>query len=186
MPSPRCFGRRPRSRVETNVHGPANPAQFGGIRQRCHGAARNNQQLGDFLPASHFDVRGLKNRYWRPGVGTPLTAHAHVIEDEPQVEGLFIPNIRVAVTAILDFEDIGAQLRSGKAEATLKLYADTDTVDISGVTLPLESEPSVALAQTVVELDPWQNEISSFVGKVLSRRQGAHRTYLSDTNSRHL
>jgi pimeloyl-ACP methyl ester carboxylesterase len=131
----------------------------------------NNRQLGDFLPASHFDVRGLKNRYWHPGVGTPLTAHAHVIEGEPQVEGLFIPNIRVAVTAILDFEDIGAQLRSGKAEATLKLYADTDTVDISGVTLPLESEPSVALAQTVVELDPWQNEISSFVGKVLSRPQ---------------
>ena len=135
----------------------------------------NGRLLSDFLPASHYDVRGLKNRYWRPGVGAPLTARAQVAADRPDIEGLVISESRVAMTAILRFDDVRPQLESGEVAATLELYPnnEAETVTIAGHELPLEAEPSVALAKTLVEQNPWQNEISAFVGKVVSRPQQA-------------
>ena len=132
-------------------------------------------QLGDFLPAAYFEVRGLRNRYRRSGVGAPLVASlvAPVPGQGAETERAHIPpRLKVPLTALLRIEDARAKLTSGTLRARLELFSEDETVevDVDGRRVPLEFETSSALAYTLEGPPIWATEIREFLyGGVLPR-----------------
>jgi pimeloyl-ACP methyl ester carboxylesterase len=74
------------------------------------------------------------------------------------------PRVKVPVTALLNFQDARGQLASGRVSATLALYTSTDgdSVPIAGRAVPIEVEPSAALAYTLSNPAIWAVELRGF------------------------
>ncbi len=141
----------------------------------------SNSQLVDFIPATEIGVTGLRNRYRHWGIGAALAARAEYREDvndddvddvdHVEMETDYVPrNSRISVTALLRLDDASKQLVTDSITATLELHTPTDpeTVEINGYRIPLEAEPTAALAVTLAETQPWRREIRRFMGAVLS------------------
>jgi pimeloyl-ACP methyl ester carboxylesterase len=116
-------------------------------------------------------VHGLRNRYRRAGIGAPLAAVTERID--PKVDDFIPPKIRVPTTAVLHVPRARQQLASSMIQADLVLYAasDTETVAINGFDVPLEVEPSAALASALAESRFWDSELSAFLGRLLNVKQ---------------
>jgi triacylglycerol esterase/lipase EstA (alpha/beta hydrolase family) len=109
-------------------------------------------ELVDFVQAAELDVRGLRNRYRWPGIGTPLAANIKPIEGASIPAYTKIPpRLKVPVTAFLRFESVDEDLKTGKIRGNLELYTtgEATTVNIDGRTVPIEYELSSALAYTL-------------------------------------
>jgi triacylglycerol esterase/lipase EstA (alpha/beta hydrolase family) len=132
-------------------------------------------RLTDFLPASRFEVTGLRNNYRRPGIGTPLIPRAEPPSEEAAEKSFMVPNVRIPVTALLIPDDVHQTLGDERMTARLELYLVDESPEImlEGKTVPLEARPTVALAQTLVDLNPYQYEIAGLMGKVLGHRKTA-------------
>ena len=94
-------------------------------------------RLGDFLPAAYLEVRGLRNRYRRSGVGAPLVASlaAPVSGRSAEQQRAHIPpRLKVPVTAFLRIEAARERLTSGALQARLELFAEDETrqVEVDG------------------------------------------------------
>jgi pimeloyl-ACP methyl ester carboxylesterase len=132
-------------------------------------------QLGDFLPAAYLEVRGLRNRYRRPGIGAPLVASLAALASGAGAEQLrahIPPRLKVPVTAFLRIENARAALASGSLHARLELFSEDEarTVEVEGQSVPLEFETSSALAYSLEGPPIWWSEISDFLyGGVLPR-----------------
>ena len=85
-----------------------------------------------------------------------------------QVRDIIAPRIKVAATALLRIDDARKQLEGARMQATLDLYpeSETETVVIAGRTVPLELEPSAALAWALQEAPVWERELKGFFGSV--------------------
>jgi pimeloyl-ACP methyl ester carboxylesterase len=136
-------------------------------------------RLGDFLPAAYLEVRGLRNRYRRSGVGAPLVASlaAPVSGRSAEQQRAHIPpRLKVPVTAFLRIEAARERLTSGALQARLELFAEDETrqVEVDGRTVPLEFETSSALAYSLDGPPVWWSEIQGFLyGGVLPRLTAA-------------
>jgi pimeloyl-ACP methyl ester carboxylesterase len=136
-------------------------------------------RLGDFLPAAYLQVRGLRNRYRRPGVGAPLVASLVEPVDAQGAERLraHIPKrLKVPITGFLRVEDARAQLASGFLNARLELFAENEalSVEVEGREVPLEFETSSALAYSLEGPPVWATEIRDFLyGGVVPRLTAA-------------
>ena len=122
------------------------------------------RQLTAFVPIADLEIRGLRNRYRLHGVGAPLAAGTLVpatAQSGFQV-GL---RVKVPVTALLRIQNAREGLSSGALSAKLELYTpDGDgTVEIGGRTVPLESEPSAALAYSLSDPNAWNTGIRGFL-----------------------
>jgi pimeloyl-ACP methyl ester carboxylesterase len=132
-------------------------------------------QLGDFLPAAYLEVRGLRNRYRRPGIGAPLVASltaAVAGEGAEQLRAHIPPRLKVPVTAFLRIENARAELSSGSLHARLELFSEDEArkVEVDGQSVPLEFETSSALAYTLEGPPIWWSEIRDFLdGGVVPR-----------------
>jgi pimeloyl-ACP methyl ester carboxylesterase len=132
-------------------------------------------RLGDFLPAAYFQVRGLRNRYRRPGVGAPLVASLVEPVEAQGAERLraHIPKrLKVPITGFLRIEDARAKLASGFLSAKLELFAENEAlaVEVEGREVPLEFETSSALAYSLEGPPVWATEIRDFLyGGVVPR-----------------
>jgi pimeloyl-ACP methyl ester carboxylesterase len=124
----------------------------------------------EFAPAAAFKVRGLRNRYRRPGLGAPLAAAASPLE---AVEGFQVAaRQRAPVTAVLRIDDAERALADGQVTAILELYAPTDPeqITIAGRAVPLEVEPTASLAYGLNDAPIWKTEFSGFLfGDLLQR-----------------
>jgi hypothetical protein len=81
-------------------------------------------RLTEFAPAAELEVRGLRNRYRRPGLGAPLAAAASHLKP---IEGFQVAaRQRAPVTAVLRIEDARRGLADGQLHGTLELYTPTD------------------------------------------------------------
>jgi pimeloyl-ACP methyl ester carboxylesterase len=120
------------------------------------------RKFSRFASLADLEVRGLNNRYRMAGLGAPLAAHVAATEDDDT--DLVFSAVRAPVTAVLRFEEPGANLTQGRFTASLSAiaYSATDSTEIAGETIPLESEPSAALALQLTEAPPWQREIKGF------------------------
>ena len=129
-------------------------------------------ELYDFLPVAEIEIRGLRNRYRRPGIGAPLAAKTRPL---PGVEPVIpIPPImRVPVTAVMRIDAPLDALRTGEFHGRLDLYAslDTETIEIDGRAIPLEAEPSAALAASLAESQFWKLELQVFLGNAIGVRR---------------
>jgi pimeloyl-ACP methyl ester carboxylesterase len=130
-----------------------------------------DRRLTEFVSVADVEVKGLRNRYRRPGVGAPFAASTVAGATRP---GLDIPlRLKVPVTAFLRIDDPWAQLKTTRLRATLELYKtfDADAVQVGGRPVPLEAEPTAALAAMLSGSAAWDFELGGFLfGDLLRQR----------------
>jgi pimeloyl-ACP methyl ester carboxylesterase len=120
-------------------------------------------RFAEFAPAAELQVRGLRNRYRRPGVGAPLAAATSAIDP---MEGFQVAaRQRVPVTALLWITDARRALAQRQIHASLQLYTPTDPeqITIAGRTVPLEGEPTASLAFGLSNPEIWATELRGFL-----------------------
>jgi hypothetical protein len=130
-----------------------------------------DRRLTDFVSVADVDVKGLRNRYRRPGLGAPFAASTVAGAAR---SGLEVPaSVKLPVTAFLRREDPWAQLRTRRLQARLELYRtfETETVQVGDRRVPLEAEPTAALAAELSVSDVWDLELGGFLaGDVFRQR----------------
>ncbi len=121
-------------------------------------------QLVRLVPVAELQVEGLPTYYRWTGIGAPLAAGVQPLEGSKDVD-LLARRVRVPVTLLLRMRDLPAQLRAGRVQATLEVYPGYGerTVSIAGRDVPLEAEPTAALALTLAEVSIWNTEITGFL-----------------------
>ena len=120
-------------------------------------------QFTELAPAAEYQVRGLRNRYRRPGLGAPLAAATSPLEE---IEGFQVAaHQRAPVTAILRLEDARRALADGQLHGVLELHTPTDPeqITIAGRAVPLEVEPTASLAYGLDDAPIWKTELSGFL-----------------------
>jgi pimeloyl-ACP methyl ester carboxylesterase len=120
-----------------------------------------------FISVGEFEVRGLRNRYRQAGIGAPLAAELEPVESGPAAEAArkrIPPRMKVPVTAFVRFAEPRQGVLEGRLRGRLELYpADTaSTVRVGGLDLPLELEPTAALAYQLEGAPVWDFEIAGF------------------------
>jgi pimeloyl-ACP methyl ester carboxylesterase len=127
--------------------------------------------LEHFTPTVNLAVRGLRNRYRRPGIGAPLAASLAGTTVAPTVTGAnrIPPRLKVPVTAFLRLDNPRHSPDTGILRGQLELYApdQVETVTVNGQERPLEFDSSAALAYTLEGSQAYAFEISGFLGDVL-------------------
>jgi pimeloyl-ACP methyl ester carboxylesterase len=149
------------------------PLPFGEIEIRFDPAQLTwlDRRLTEFVAVADLDVKGLRNRYRHPGVGAPFAASTVVGAARTGLE--IPPKVKVPVTAFLRIDAPWQQLTAHRLRATLELYvnADTDTVQVGDRQVPLEAEPTAALAYMLGGSEAWDWELGGFlVGDLLRGR----------------
>lgn len=125
-----------------------------------------DRKLTDFQPIAPLEVRGLRNRYRFPGIGAPMAASLARRDDEiDQKGGHLADGLRVPITLLCRFDNPVSSLRSGELTAHIEGHSglDTLTTEIEGKQIPLESEPSAALALTLEGSAIWDLELAGYL-----------------------
>jgi len=132
-----------------------------------------DRELYRFIPVAELEVQGFKMRYRRPGLGAPLAASTRLIDSSRPGRDLVAPRLQVAVTALLRIPKARLALAQGEALAgTLELHLawDKDSVSIAGEQVPLENEPTAALALTFAGVPIMELELLGFLGRLAGRQ----------------
>jgi hypothetical protein len=122
-----------------------------------------------FIPVGEFKVRGLRNRYRQAGVGAPLAAELTPVGEGPKAEMArrrIPPRIKVPVSAFVRLENPHEGIESGAVRGRIELYPvdGPSTVTISGRDVPLEQQPTAALAYMLEGSAVWETEYGGFLG----------------------
>ena len=120
-----------------------------------------------FIPVGEFVVRGLRNRYRNAGVGAALAAEVEPLGSDSVDEALrkrIPPGIKVPVTAFIRLADPLDAVVAGKINGRIELYAadQTTTVRVGERDVPLELEPTAALAYMLEGAPVWDFELAGF------------------------
>ncbi|MEE9608198.1 MAG: alpha/beta fold hydrolase [Myxococcota bacterium] len=129
-----------------------------------------NHRLEHFVPVAELEVRGLRSRYRVPGIGAPLAAKVGPRDDarvEQVYERWLPPRQRIPCTAFVRFEDVRRSIARGRVLGSVKLYvAGVDrAVKVDGREIPLEFEPTAAMAYSLTRSRIWDMELSGFRGQ---------------------
>lgn len=131
------------------------------------GLSWGGYRLDHFIPTTTLDVRGLRNRYLSPGLGTPLAAGLSAEQASEKAAGSkrIGPRTKVPVTALLRFDRARASLASGRILGQIEVYAadQTSTVTVEGQEQPLESDPTATLAYQLEGSPLYDLEITGFL-----------------------
>jgi hypothetical protein len=125
-----------------------------------------SHELQHFTPVAELKVEGLAMRYRGPGIGAALAASTRPIAG---ASDMVAPKLQVPLTALLRIPHARCALVEGRAiEATLELHLawDEDTVSIAGERVPLESEPTAALALTFTGVPIMELELFGYLGRL--------------------
>jgi hypothetical protein len=128
-----------------------------------------DRALVRFTPIAELEVHGLAMRYRWPGLGTSLAASTRPLEAAPPGRDMVAPRLQVPVTALLRIPAARRALVQGEPLAgTLELHLawDAESVAIAGERVPLENEPSAALALTVTDVPVMEIEMFGFLGRL--------------------
>lgn len=118
--------------------------------------------LTNLVPAAELHIEGLQNRYRESGIGAPLAA---ALIPPGETRGFQVARVlKVPVTALLRLDITPAALASGQFHGKLSLYSGEErrVVDIGGQPVPLENEPSAALAFALSNPAIWRTELAGF------------------------
>ncbi len=144
---------------------------FGQIEVAFNPAAlrAGDRELYRFIPSEELKVHGLAMRYRWPGLGAPLAASNRPIDASRPGGDLLAPRLQVPVTALLRIPQARQALVQGRAlTATLELYLawDEEAVSIAGERVPLEYDPTAALALTFTGVPIMELEFLGFLGRL--------------------
>ena len=120
-----------------------------------------------FIPVGEFVVRGLRNRYREAGVGAALAAEVEPVGSDSAAEPdrkRIPPRIKVPVTAFVRFVEPLRTVLEGKIQGRIELYAadQATTVRVAERDVPLELEPTAALALQLEGAPVWDFEFAGF------------------------
>ena len=128
-----------------------------------------NRELYRFIPIGELEVYGLAMRYRWPGLGAPLAASSRLIDASKPGRDLVAPRMQVPLTALLRISEARRALVQGDRLAgrlELHLAWDAESVTIAGEHVPLESEPSAAIALTFTGVPVMEIEMFGFLGRL--------------------
>jgi hypothetical protein len=128
-----------------------------------------DRELVRFTPIAELEVHGLAMRYRWPGLGAPLAAATRPLESAPPGRDMVAPRLQVPVTALLRIADARRALVQGAPLAgTLELHLawDKESIAIAGEQVPLENEPTAALALTFTGLPVLELEMFGLLGRL--------------------
>jgi len=134
-----------------------------------------SRELEHFVPAAELEVHGLAIRYRIPGVGAPLAASIKPSDDARAAGDLVAPRLRVPLTALLRIEHPRrALLLQEPLVAALELHLtwEADSVTVAGEPVPLEREPTAALALAFTDVPVMDIEIFGFLGRLSALFEG--------------
>ena len=119
-----------------------------------------------FIAVGEFEVRGLLNRYRQAGIGAPLAAEVEPTEAGPAeaARKRIPPRIKVPVTAFIRIAEPRRGVFEGKLNAQVELYAAdvASAVSLAGRDVPLELEPTAAIALQLEGAPVWDFELAGF------------------------
>ena len=133
-----------------------------------------DRELYQFTPIAELEVHGLAMRYRWPGLGAPLAAATRPLEAAPPGRDMVAPRLQVPVTALLRIPAARRALVQGAPLAgTLELHLawDAEAVAIAGEQVPLEIEPTAALAQTLTGVPVLELETFGLLGRLTGLMQ---------------
>src|SRR5271155_493739 len=120
-------------------------------------------RLTKFVSLADLEVRGLRNTYRRPGIGAALSAK---VQASPGVAASrwIPPNSKVPITAFVRFDNPRLAMSTGHLHGTVELYDEdrTTALQVGSVSVPLESDPSAALAYRLEGAPIWDFELAGF------------------------
>jgi hypothetical protein len=128
-----------------------------------------DRELYRFIPIAELEVHGLAMRYRWPGLGAPLAASTRPIDASKPGRDMVAPRLQVPVTALLRISDARHALVQGEpltGRLELHLPWDAESVSIAGERVPLEVEPSAALALTMTGAPVIEVEMLGFLGRL--------------------
>ena len=160
-----------KDRVEVVPRGGTFELPFGRIEVAFDPAAlrAGDRELVRFTPVAELAVDGLAMRYRWPGLGAPLAAATRPLESAPPGRDMVAPRLQVPVTALLRIPDARRALVQGAPLAgTLEIHLawDAESVSIAGEQVPLENEPTAALALSVTGVPVFELETFGFLGRL--------------------
>jgi len=119
--------------------------------------------LTKFVSLADLEVRGLRNTYRRAGIGAALAARVESSPNSPASRWI-PPNAKVPITAFVRFDDPRRAMSDGRLQGTVELYNEDQTaaVQVGPYTVPLESDPSAALAYRLEGAPIWDFELAGF------------------------
>ena len=120
-------------------------------------------QLTNFVSLEDFEVRGLRNVYRTAGIGAPLSARVEPSPGSPANRWIS-PSAKVPITAFVRFENPRLAMSNGHVHGTVELCDAevTSAIQVEGQTVPLETDPSAALAYRLEGSPVWDFEIAGF------------------------
>jgi pimeloyl-ACP methyl ester carboxylesterase len=130
-----------------------------------------NGILSEFSSLADLRVKGMNNRYRISGIGAPLGARASTpsagtedTEDPVKTTDEVLVGVRVPVTALLRFSGFERHPTEDLYTADLSVidYGEGSNVEIENQSVPLETEPTAALALSLTENPPWKRELKGF------------------------
>ena len=138
---------------------------FGSLSLAADPAGFNyaGNHLSKFVSLADLKVRGLRNTYRKAGIGAALSAGVEPAPINPGSRWI-TPNAKVPITAFVRFDDPRRAMNDGRLHGTVELYDEdrTTVVQVGSYSVPLESDPSAALAYRLEGSPLWDFEIAGF------------------------
>jgi pimeloyl-ACP methyl ester carboxylesterase len=128
-----------------------------------------NARFVELQRIADYEVRGFQNRYRKAGIGAPVAPRLDAPK-ESLLRRYTSPHLRIPGTVLLTFSEPRRQIAQDSLSATLEFYAFSSdaAVTIDERELPLESEPTAALAASLAESRFWKTEMAFFLGRIMS------------------
>jgi len=119
--------------------------------------------LDNFVSLADMKVRGLRNTYRVAGIGAAVSAQVEKSPGNPANRWI-PPSAKVPMTAFVRFDDPRLAMSSGHLHGTVELYDEdrTETIAVGTYTVPLESDPTAALAYRLEGAPLWDFELAGF------------------------
>jgi len=124
-------------------------------------------RMVQFVPVAELEVRGLRNRYRRAGIGAPLAASLEPAELESPPPGFehISSLVKVPATALVLFGPGSGSISGDAVTGLLRLRTLDDAIStgVGGREVALEYEPTAALAFGLSDARPWEFERRGFL-----------------------
>jgi hypothetical protein len=138
---------------------------FGSLSLAADPAGFNygGNHLTKFVSLADLKVRGLRNTYRKAGIGAALSAGVEQASNDSSHRWI-PPSAKVSITAFVRFDNPRRAMSDGRLRGTVELYDDdrTTVVQVESYSVPLESDPSAALAFRLEDSPLWDFEIAGF------------------------
>jgi len=134
-----------------------------------------DRELYRLIPVAQMRVEGFAMRYRWPGLGAPLAASNRLIDASRPGRDMVAPRLQVPLTALLRIPSARRTLVQGQPlKGTLEIHLawDAESISIAGEQVPLENEPSAALALTFTGVPIIELETLGLLGRLSGVLQG--------------